>query len=87
MVAPAGGQVHKGIYIRGIAEEMNGYMYGETENGGTHTIYVSPVPFDEHWYLRLKIDLTLNGRHYAFDRQVNAAERKNLRPLLLYALE
>lgn len=30
-----------------LAEEMNGYMYGETENGGTHTIYVSPVPFDE----------------------------------------
>jgi hypothetical protein len=26
---------------------MNGYIYGEHENGGTHTIYVSPVPFDE----------------------------------------
>ncbi len=30
-----------------LAEEMNGYIYGEHENGGTHTIYVSPVPFDE----------------------------------------
>jgi ferredoxin len=30
-----------------LAEEMNGYIYGETENGGTNTIYVSPVPFEE----------------------------------------
>ena len=30
-----------------LAKEMDGYIYGETENGGTNTIYVSPVPFDE----------------------------------------
>jgi Fe-S-cluster-containing dehydrogenase component len=30
-----------------LAEKMNGYIYGETENGGTNTIYVSPVPFNE----------------------------------------
>ncbi len=30
-----------------LAKEMNGYIYGEHENGGTNTIYVSPVPFDE----------------------------------------
>jgi Fe-S-cluster-containing dehydrogenase component len=29
-----------------IAKEINGYIYGETENGGTNTIYVSPVPID-----------------------------------------
>jgi len=29
-----------------IAKEIKGYIYGETENGGTNTIYVSPVPFD-----------------------------------------
>ncbi len=29
-----------------LAREMNGFVYGETENGGTNTIYVSPVPFD-----------------------------------------
>ena len=29
------------------AKEMNGYIYGEKENGGTNTIYVSPVPFEE----------------------------------------
>lgn len=29
-----------------LAKEINGFVYGETENGGTNTIYVSPVPFD-----------------------------------------
>lgn len=30
-----------------LAKEINGYIYGETENGGTNTIYVSPVSFEE----------------------------------------
>ena len=30
-----------------LAEEINGFIYGEKENGGTNTIYVSPIPFDE----------------------------------------
>jgi formate dehydrogenase iron-sulfur subunit len=30
-----------------LAKETNGYIYGETENGGTNTLYVSPVPFDQ----------------------------------------
>lgn len=30
-----------------LAKEIGGYIYGEHENGGTHTIYVSPVPFEE----------------------------------------
>ena len=34
-------QAHK------LAKETNGYIYGEKENGGTNTIYVSPVPFKE----------------------------------------
>jgi Fe-S-cluster-containing dehydrogenase component len=29
-----------------IVREIKGYIYGETENGGTNTIYVSPVPFE-----------------------------------------
>lgn len=29
------------------AKEINGYIYGDKENGGTNTIYVSPVPFDQ----------------------------------------
>ncbi len=30
-----------------LAESMNGYVYGEHENGGTNTLYVSPVPFEK----------------------------------------
>ncbi|MDD2390447.1 MAG: 4Fe-4S dicluster domain-containing protein [Desulfobacterales bacterium] len=29
------------------AKQINGYVYGETENGGTNTLYVSPIPFEE----------------------------------------
>ncbi len=29
-----------------LAEKMPGFIYGEHENGGTNTLYVSPVPFD-----------------------------------------
>lgn len=29
------------------ASKINGFIYGETENGGTSTFYVSPVPFDK----------------------------------------
>ncbi len=30
-----------------LAASMKGFIYGETENGGTNTIYVSPVPFEK----------------------------------------
>ena len=30
-----------------IQKEIGGYIYGEKENGGTNTIYVSPVPFED----------------------------------------
>ncbi len=30
-----------------LAAEIDGYVYGENENGGTNTIYVSPVPFEK----------------------------------------
>ncbi|MGL1864135.1 MAG: 4Fe-4S dicluster domain-containing protein [Pseudodesulfovibrio sp.] len=31
---------------KSLAREMNGFIYGLEENGGTNTIYVSPVPFE-----------------------------------------
>jgi len=31
---------------RARAKQTGGYVYGITENGGTNTVYVSPVPFD-----------------------------------------
>jgi len=30
-----------------LADEIGGFVYGDKENGGTNTIYVSPVPFEE----------------------------------------
>jgi formate dehydrogenase iron-sulfur subunit len=33
-----------------LAKEMDGHIYGLDENGGTNTIYVSPVPFDRLVY-------------------------------------
>jgi Fe-S-cluster-containing dehydrogenase component len=29
-----------------LARRIGGFIYGEYENGGTNTIYVSPIPFD-----------------------------------------
>lgn len=29
------------------AASMNGFIYGEKENGGTSTLYISPLPFEE----------------------------------------
>jgi Fe-S-cluster-containing dehydrogenase component len=37
------------------AREIDGYVYGDDENGGTGTFYVSPVPYE-------KIDAVLRGR-------------------------
>lgn len=31
---------------KALAKDMNGFIYGLNENGGTNTLYVSPVPFD-----------------------------------------
>lgn len=44
-----------------LAKEMNGYIYGEHENGGTNTIYVSPVPF-EKLNAQLKQEMNENTR-------------------------
>jgi Fe-S-cluster-containing dehydrogenase component len=30
-----------------LAKEIDGYVYGDKQNGGTNTIYVSPVPFED----------------------------------------
>lgn len=40
-----GDEIIKTAYA--IADEIGGYVYGDKENGGTNTIYVSPVPFDQ----------------------------------------
>nr|WP_287410625.1 4Fe-4S dicluster domain-containing protein [Pseudodesulfovibrio sp.] len=34
------------VKAKALAKEMDGFIYGLNENGGTNTIYVSPVPFE-----------------------------------------
>ena len=34
-------------FAQARAKEINGHIYGLTENGGTNTIYISPAPFEE----------------------------------------
>lgn len=38
----------KEIYAKAeeLAAKIGGYLYGKSENGGTSTLYVSPIPFD-----------------------------------------
>ena len=45
-----------------------------------------PVPFNEHWYLQIQIDLTVNGTDYSFDERIDASLRNYLRPLILDGL-
>jgi hypothetical protein len=56
-----------------IAKEIGGFIYGENENGGTNTIYVSPVPFelidkavsDEEPHMRPVEDQMADGNNLA----------------------
>jgi Fe-S-cluster-containing dehydrogenase component len=64
-----------------IAREINGYVYGETENGSTNTIYVSPVPFEE---LNRAIEQGAGKPH--FKKVADAmAEANNLAAAMLIA--
>jgi len=64
-----------------IAKEINGFIYGEKENGGTNTIYVSPVPFEE---LNKVIDKG-PGRPHLKPVQDSMAQANNLVPALAIA--
>lgn len=64
-----------------LAREINGYIYGEKENGGTNTIYVSPVPFDE-------IDRAIEkdrGRPHLSPVKDTMAEANNLAAAMIIA--
>ena len=50
-----GDQEEMRALARARAEEIGGHLYGDAENGGTSTFYVSPVPFD-------RIDAALSER-------------------------
>ena len=56
------------------AKEIGGYVYGDDENGGTGTFYVSPVPFE-------KIEAELRKRdkeRFFFPEDPNPLEKPNL---------
>jgi len=56
------------------AREIGGYVYGDDENGGTGTFYVSPVPFQ-------KIEAALRTREkerFFFPEDPNPLEKPNL---------
>ncbi|MDD5723826.1 MAG: 4Fe-4S dicluster domain-containing protein [Syntrophales bacterium] len=42
-----GGKEEMHTLAHARANEIGGYLYGERENGGTSTFYVSPVPFEK----------------------------------------
>jgi len=63
-----------------LARDMNGYIYGEMENGGTNTIYVSPVPFEQ---LDAAIEKGKGRPHLAPVEDVMADNNKLTRALML----
>lgn len=63
-----------------LAREMDGYIYGETENGGTNTIYVSPVPFDR---LNNAVEKGKGQPHLAQVEDVMADNNKLARAMLI----
>jgi formate dehydrogenase iron-sulfur subunit len=61
-------------FARFRAKEIGGYVYGDDENGGTGTFYVSPVPFE-------KIEAELRKRdkeRFFFPENPNPLEKPNL---------
>ncbi len=56
------------------AEEIGGYVYGDDENGGTGTFYISPVPYE-------KIDSALHTREkerFFFPKDPNPLRQANI---------
>lgn len=69
-----------------LISDFDGYFWMQeslTYNTGDR----DPVPYSHDWYVHLNIELAVNGQVYQFHEKVNAAERRNMRALLLYALD
>lgn len=45
-----------------------------------------PIPFDEHWYLYVQLDMNVNGVDYKYRERMDANTRRSVRPLILWAL-
>lgn len=68
---------------RDLAKQINGHIYGETENGGTNTLYVSPVPFDQ---LNAAIETGKGRPHLAPVKDVMAGNNRLAKAMLLAPL-
>lgn len=62
-----------------LAKQMDGYLYGLDENGGTNTIYVSPVPFGK---LNAVIEKGKGKPHLAEVENVMAPEEQLTKALI-----
>lgn len=56
---------------KALASEMDGFIYGLDENGGTNTLYVSPVPFE---LLNKSVDKGKGKPHFKKVKDVMADE-------------
>lgn len=68
-----------------LVEDFDGYFWMQ-DNPEQSSARDKPVPYDEHSYLQLRVELTVNGVDYLVEEQVRATQRRNITPLLLYAL-
>jgi Fe-S-cluster-containing dehydrogenase component len=66
---------------RALAKDMDGYIYGADENGGTNTIYVSPVPFET---LQVAVE-TGKGKPHLQPVNDTMAEANNLAAAMVIA--
>jgi len=66
-----------------LAKEIDGHIYGEMENGGTNTIYVSPVPFEA---LNAAIETGKGKPHLGPARDAMANSKHQARAMMLAPL-
>ncbi|NVJ61118.1 MAG: hypothetical protein HWE27_12055 [Gammaproteobacteria bacterium] len=59
----------------------NFWMQGNSQYNSSIS---SPIPYDDHWYLYIKIDLTINGKDYLVEETLKANSRTSTQSLLLH---
>ena len=64
--------------------EGNFWMQGQPNYD---PVGAAPIPFNEHWYLQVRLDLQVNGVDYQFDERIDADTHRSFRPLIFWALQ
>ena len=62
----------------------NFWMQGQQEYNPDGS---EPIPFNDHWYLQVQLDMNVNGVDYKFSEHIDANTRRSLRPLILWSLQ